>query len=198
MIFNLKFLEKITSQIRTRKKAKREKLVTEEIVDIQLTKEQSALFTAQVYSDFSDDILNNAKLYKDGKNPKKGFHYIKSNGVEGIAVDLNASSYPNLEWALYIQQLANKLKELRYVKQYAAAETSKKNTDITTDYVHYYKPSFRLNKTVPAQQLYGNTTIKISYLNDVPSRFWIKVNTYSDRNFKAPESFMDLLNHLFS
>jgi len=127
MIFNLKFLEKITSQIRTRKKAKREKLVTEEIVDIQLTKEQSALFTAQVYSDFSDDILNNAKLYKDGKNPKKGFHYIKSNGVEGIAVDLNASSYPNLTMYIIISHHSGLIK--RYLhNNYTATQLSKSVT----------------------------------------------------------------------
>jgi len=198
MIFNLKFLEKITSQILNRKKAKKEKLITEEILDIKLTEVQITLLEDKEYRALENDIRTYAKLYNDGSSTIDGFHYIKSSGIEGVALELNESSYPEIEWPIYIQHLINKLKELRYIKQYAAVETSQQNTDIMTEYMHYYKPSFRLSKTLPAEQLHGNITIQINYINDIPKKFMIKANTYSDRNYKTPKSFTGLLNHLLN
>jgi len=197
MIFNLKILEKISEQLLRRKKAKKESLVTEEIKDIILTEDMKQALRAKKYIDFSNSILDNAKKFKSGLDMEDGFHYVKNDGIEGIAIDLDDTDSSSLEWQVYIQSLLVKLKALHYVKQYAAVETSKKNTDTLTEYKHYYKPSFRLNKSLPADQLYGNVSIELKYLNNKLYRLLFKVNTYSDRSYQAPKEFLELLKHLF-
>ncbi len=197
MIFNLKFLEKLTQQISKRNKSQKKKLISEEIKDIQLSEADYVILSKQLYSDFSQYIIENTQNVVRASGTNDQFHYIKSNGVEGIAIDLGRSKFTELQWSIYLQSRVNKLKELRYIKQYAAAETIQQNSDISTDYLHYYKPSFRLSKSLPAEQLYGNITIQLSFLNDQAHRFLIKANTYSDRNYKSPQSFIDLLEQLF-
>ena len=196
MIFNLKFLELINKQIRRKKSVVKEELITEEIDDSNVNKDEVGSFWKHSAENTKSYILENLMLANANGTLDEKFHYLHSSGMEGFAIDLKNRGDSFQYWRMVQRALLERLQIIRYVKQYAGIESSKQEDELSANYKYYLKPSYKLNKSLPMNQLYGNISLELILKNDVPFRFKFLSNTYSDRNYKEPMPFEDLIKYL--
>jgi len=198
-MWNSKIYQAITRQIKRKKKNQApQPLLTEPIDD-----ENISQFEAdQAGRNFGHHLLTQVKDAYHAKQDDQGsigpFHFINQRGIVGFALDAKKYDHDFQDWRHFQIYCSHRVLELGYVMRVKQIETQTRMDNMTSTYRYYLKPSIKVMKKLPMNQLYGNVSIELVLQNSQVFRFIFRTNYYSDRNYEEVKDFNDLLHLMTS
>ena len=100
------------------------------------------------------------------------------------------------DYRFLVHLFVKKLKALRYVQNHATREVVEEGGILKTEEEYFLKPTLKLRKQIPYEQLLGNVFIEHRMKGDETELLKIMVNTYTDQYYNKPYDFEDFLTEL--
>ncbi len=100
-----------------------------------------------------------------------------------------------LPFEFLMEYLRDKLEEEGYRLVHSDRKIHESGKKVEKLEKYHLKPP--ISSEVPIDQLYGNIIIELFHKNNIPDRIRLMANVYSDRLYKEPKNFGDLINVLF-
>lgn len=199
MILNLKILDLLKKQFRSKeKKSPKVPLLREALEDIKISYEDINFWYIKEAASLGEEILKNYHSFLSKEKYASHFNFYKENGINALSLDIAPGKLSFDQCRKLMSYIVLSLKEEKYIIQLNDVSTDTQADNINCTYRYYLKPSHKLMTSLPADQLYGNITVELKLKNDLPYRFLLKSNYYSDQNYKDPRSYKSLLNYLFA
>ena len=131
------------------------------------------------------------------ENPTASINYYRhaENMSNGFYVQASAE-WNTTDYSFLVQWFIDKIITLDYYVNNATREAVVENGELTTVEMFYLKPKLKYRMEMPYNQLFGNIIIEHIIKDEQSSLVKLMANVYSDRNFKDPYNFEDLLNEL--
>ena len=100
------------------------------------------------------------------------------------------------DYRFLVHLFVKKLKALRYVQNHATREVVEEGGILKTEEEYFLKPTLKLRRQIPYEQLFGNVFIEHRMKGDETELLKIMVNTYTDQYYNKPYDFEDFLTEL--
>lgn len=100
------------------------------------------------------------------------------------------------DYSFFVHYSIQRLKMIGYYLNNSRREVVEEDNQLKTVERFYLKPGLKYRRELPYEQLFGNILIEHRLFEEKTNLVKIMANVYSDRNFKKPYDFEDLLNRL--
>jgi len=100
------------------------------------------------------------------------------------------------DYRFLVHLFVKKLKAFRYVQNHATREVVEEGGILKTEEEYFLKPTLKLRRQIPYEQLFGNVFIEHRMKGDETELLKIMVNTYTDQYYNKPYDFEDFLTEL--
>lgn len=100
------------------------------------------------------------------------------------------------DYRFLVQLFIKKLKALQYVQNHATRQVVEEGGVLKTEEEYFLKPTLKLRRQIPYEQLFGNVFIEHRMKGDETELLKVMVNTYTDQYFNKPYDFEDFLTEL--
>ncbi len=147
----------------------------------------------------SDEMLSavktSLKLKEQGVLKTPEVHAFAGDYSNGFAITYNPEFDPT-QFSFLFDLFAERVKEMGYKTSVSDLIMSEKKDYIETKEKHYLKPIVDQAEG-PIDQKFGNVTVELIKIDEVPSFIRLMAHAYNDRQYKTPSSFDFLSDHLF-
>ena len=100
------------------------------------------------------------------------------------------------DYRFLVHLFAKKLIALNYVQNHATREVIEEGGVLKIKEEYFLKPTLKLRKQIPYEQLFGNIFIEHRIKGDETELVKVMVNTYTDQYYNKPYYFEDFLTEL--
>ncbi|MBR9999743.1 MAG: hypothetical protein KFF73_12280 [Cyclobacteriaceae bacterium] len=114
--------------------------------------------------------------------------------ANGIVIYPERGEFP-LSIEFIMEYIREKLELTDYRLVHADRKMTERGKMVTALEKYYLKPP--LSADIPIDQKFGNVILELSYENDLPLKFKMMANIYSDRLYHEAHAFDDLIVLLF-
>ncbi|MEQ9405717.1 MAG: hypothetical protein RIM99_19155 [Cyclobacteriaceae bacterium] len=151
--------------------------------------------TSEICQEYLNEIWQSYFWSKKGIDKNPQVLLLETSQSNGFAISYE-SRLNKYHFHYLFDYLADQVKKLDYRLVTSKMTVLEKGEDVETTELHYLKP--KNDFTTPRDQKYGNVQIEYTSINNQPTLIKLIANTYSDRGYKAPDSFEQLARHIFS
>ena len=146
------------------------------------------------------------ELSKNDSEDTLFFRVMKGSSSNGIMIR-RPEAHASSEFRSFFDYLAEQIRTLGYINYLKDVKIGPDNKQVKKVERYYMKPSWRkLNppredgkrRDLLLNQLYGNISLELHYLDDEALHVQLLCNHYSDSKFEAPKPFDELVNHIFA
>ncbi len=138
-------------------------------------------------------VLQNA--FENADNQTLGFNIYRSAQSNGFYFNRNLA-IDLIYFPFLFDYFSERVLALGYTIYTSDFKIEEKPAGMQKLEKHYLKPPVDLSD-LPIDQAYGNILIELYYLDDVPLYLKLMANVYSDRNYREPKKFLQLMDILF-
>jgi hypothetical protein len=141
------------------------------------------------------DTVHNSYIDKlASREPEIDIEVYRSPYANGFII------YPTkTENELQLEFLMEYIKEMLEEEGYRLVHSDRRlretGKSVTSIEKYYLKPP--ISHEIPIDQIYGNVIIELTLKNNLPFKFKVIVNVYSDRLYSEARNFEDLISFLF-
>ena len=158
--------------------------------------EYEAWKEAELYKGMLEHLLENYRLRDADPTANVNFYLLKTNTASGFYCRAE-SPWNTKDYSFLIQLFIERLKRLEYHVNNSKREAKEEKGELKTEELFYLKPGLKFRRKLPYNQLFGNIVFEHKINGEETELLKMVVSTYSDRNFKEPYLFEDLMTELF-
>ncbi|MEM7161925.1 MAG: hypothetical protein AAF487_05725 [Bacteroidota bacterium] len=99
----------------------------------------------------------------------------------------------SVNYSFTMDYLKEQVLKREYILNRAVELFKEQRESVSRVHQYYLKPRLKFRHELPYEQLYGNVFLEYAEKDNRPFYFKLQANTYSDRNYKLPKPFVELL-----
>ena len=166
---------------------------------IVVTKTFESNYKAWIEKGMQNGLLDYLKecLSERKANPATGVNlYLHESKNSNGFYFRSESPWVTEDYRFLVHLIIQKLKALRYIQNHATREVVEENGSLNMEEEFFLKPTLKLRRAIPYEQLFGNVFIEHRMKGDETELIKIMVNTYTDQYYNKPYDFEDFLNEI--
>ena len=130
-------------------------------------------------------------------DPSPSYQIMNSPINRGIILYCNEFQISDSHWKGIYFYLIQSALDLGYSLQKGEVRTMEESGSLSLRYFTYVKPKISFRVTKPQNQLYGNLTFELFFVNDQIQKLKILSNVYQGRDYELPLLFEDFFAQIF-